>query len=334
MWDLRRRLHAKNSSRVHDWASLVVYCALPYDIDDQLEHTRSVSSKLRFKAAMQRADHEIAKLNRSDGAPPTDAVAACCERVEAALQDGDLANRAMPTTGLFDTEGLGMQASNAKKQAQRLFELAVAIDAPARSDDPSAMPPSDPTEPTTRADDLLRRSVDLLETARRGYGKAARQNVGETADLVKKQSLHWVMTQYLSLQAVFGATLSPDEWHAAKLSADYELQASSGIARAWALGTLVELHLLALGSATSDEADAAAHRRDAEAHLDELHRLAPPDSFEIESTLDQMTRYTDWWGHERFATFLGEMQTAQDPSWTRDWRQLTDCASALVAKLR
>ena len=77
----------------------------------------------------------------------------------------------------------------------------------------------------------------------------------ETDGIIRKnRSVHWVMTQYLSLRAVLGEPFLPDHWSAAKVSAEVDIYSLNSHAEtaAWAHGSMAELYLILLAYDPAD----------------------------------------------------------------------------------
>jgi hypothetical protein len=123
-----------------------------------------------------------------------------------------------------------------------------------------------------------------LERARDWYRRGSERNL----------SHHWTAVQYLCLEAALGGRI-PDAglWHAAVMAARIDLRSPRPMDAIWALGSLLELHLLAplagLPSQTGEAQAAWAQMRAAVAALER------PDPFPIESTRRQLRRYVQWW---------------------------------------
>ncbi|NJL29193.1 MAG: CHAT domain-containing protein, partial [Thermoanaerobaculia bacterium] len=225
--DLRRQLYSLHAQDAHDWASLVVYANLPIDLASQLEDTRYEQAKAAINAALNALDREIAGF---DNTPDTggEKAAALNRTMETLLERADAAAAKMPTEGAYETEGLGMKASTEKRKAQMRFQLALKLQSAQHLD---------------RARSELGESLEVLVAARSLYWQAARQNMIQAdRPLKRKRSLHWVMVQQLSLEAVLGESLTDahrDCWSAARTSALADLEGGDRSLRAWAHGSLL-----------------------------------------------------------------------------------------------
>jgi len=310
--EIRAELHARYTSRWHDWASLVVYEALPRDMAQQLERARYFQAKRAVDAALQRID------DAAEGADVL-AVAASGTTPEAALANlfGATARALehLPVDGPFAIECTGLRASAGKRLAQVAFALA------ARG---SGTP-------------LGKDCLELLDDARAGYERAVRGLlVGDGRTLQHIATLHWLAVQLESLSAVLGKPPEPGRWEAAKLCADMYAGHAELEERAWAQGSLAELWLLTL-SRPARETDETAARDAAERvlqHARELARMYPSrDGFPVASTRRQFARYVDWWGHPRFERDLAAQGVDRRVTWSGAGR-LLEVAAAVVRILQ
>jgi hypothetical protein len=273
---LRAQLHSRYNSTRHDWASLVVYEALPLKLGDQLYFLRYGQSRRALDAALEgidravqgKSDHSLAKLS---------------DAVELAVQH-------LPLEGQYAVECLGLRASARKRLAQAAFTLA------ARS----------PGE--TGSWDQL----DLLEQAWGDYREAVRRLLvkegPEGTTVQRVATLHWVLVQAVCLDAVLGKT--------AKFSADLHCVHNDLEERAYAFGSLAELYLLRLAGQSLSKEDQQKLIESALAHADRLVSAYPFRSeFPVTSTLRQFRRYVDWWGSEGFEEALAARGPTPRPAW-------------------
>ena len=63
--EIRAELHARYTSRWHDWASLVVYEALPQALGEQLDRVRYFQSRRALDAALERIDRAVREVDAS-----------------------------------------------------------------------------------------------------------------------------------------------------------------------------------------------------------------------------------------------------------------------------
>ncbi len=285
LYKLRSDLHSMFRS-THDWASLVIYESLPDDLDAELEELRYRQAKLAVEAALGEADREIATGKTLDLA-----------RRKQLFKRVDVANSHLPRCGRFTIEALGLMGSSAKRRAQAEFNAGRELQARERYD-------------------RLRSCYDLLDQACNDYEQAAR--IPNGPDHWRLSSLHWVLTQMLSLGKVIGRKYALRNWENAVRAAEFCLGHHDTSQQLWAHGSLAELYLLRLvkdfshlpvepsdlepefyGDEPTSFGDSASH------HANQLIELARGrDPFFIQSTLRQFHRYCDWWGHPDFTAWL------------------------------
>jgi len=278
LYGIRAELHSRFTNRSHDWASLVVYEALPHDLDRQLEEVVYARTKAALDAALGEFEHTV-----GDGASPgEEALTALAGRVERA-------RRRLPATGPYALECLGLRAACAKRLAEIEFRLGAAA--------------GEPEESRRR----LERCHELLEDAGHDYRQAMVGFLiasGETVQ--RKASLHWVLVQTSSLATLLGDRLDElgeERWMTGRLTAQLYLDHPDPEERAWAHGSLAELWLLRIAAVPPERrAEAAARAR---RHAAEIRRLFPRrGAFPVESTRSQFARYVDWWGSPAFDAHL------------------------------
>jgi hypothetical protein len=291
---LRGKLHALCPD-THDWASLVMYANLPPDLDQQLLDVRYSQARRAIDCALDRIDKSI------DHKIPLDEA-----KMEKLLERVDDAAGQMPTTEGYETEGLGMLASTEKRKAEICFHAILNLS------------PEDGNQKG-----LKKRSIEYLRKSLHLYEQAYKENMREASGIIRKnRSVHWVMTQYLSLRAVLGETFLPDHWSAAKVSADVDIRSHEGDVETvvWAHGSMFELYLMLLAYAPAVvkrqlELGQKEVREKARWHISELLSIAGHDSFPIYSTARQLERYINWWGHEIFESLLAEHNINRQRSW-------------------
>jgi len=282
---LRAELHARYTTTFHDWASLVVYEALPRSLEDQLDSLRYRQAKRAMDAALQRVDLAVAG---SEATEPT---------LTSAVRAAEAAIGRLPLTGRYAVECLGLRGSAGKRLAQAAHELA-GVSAERRA--PAKWKGADP--------------YDLLDKARRDYEEAERRFVmNEAQPLQRVATLHWVAVQAVALAVILGKRLDDrveGAWQVARLAADLYCNHPDTEERAWAHGSLAELWLLRLGTAGVTDNLAARCRDDAIRHAEEIVRIYPDrDAFPVTSTARQVQRYLDWWGRAAFAEGLAARGT-------------------------
>ena len=270
---LRSELHSRYGNDSHDWASLVVYEALPPDILEQLEAVRYSQGKLRLDAALERVDLAVsASIKNGRPVPEVD-------HLEADVRS---ATAALPQDGTYEMECRGLEASAMKRLAQAAYLQAKS------SDKPEA---------------LIGRSCDRLEDALVSYNRAGAIFLRNDASAAQRvATLHWVLVQELSVRAVLREQIEQPLWGAAFLAATSYLDHPSREERAWAHASLAELWLLRLAtSGLADDEHSGPSVKVLE-HVQHVAQLYPnEDSFPIRSTRKQLRRYLDWWGEDGFA---------------------------------
>ncbi|MEO8751895.1 MAG: CHAT domain-containing protein [Casimicrobiaceae bacterium] len=292
---LRAELHARYTSTWHDWASLVVYEALPHTLGLQLDALRYEQTRRAMNAALERIDRAVqGKSNES--------LDVLNMAIEKAVQQ-------LPLAGQYAVECLGLRASARKRLAQAAFTLAAQASGAKGAWDP----------------------FDLLEQAWSDYNEAVRRllvNDGTTVQRVA--TLHWVLVQAVCLAAVLGKEADDDRWNAAKLCAELYCVHDSLEERAWAFASLAELYLLKLARQDLTVEEQQQVVGTAVAHADRLVSAYPfRTEFPVTSTLRQFRRYVDWWGNAAFEHVL----TVRGPSSRPPWDRLIETAQVLIKKL-
>jgi CHAT domain len=257
--DTRVTLYKNQQVAGHDWASLVGYAQLPEGYRHHLLDVRLESLLAALKTIQRRVDRLV---SAGDGDPGHfDGVAkqvqARISTLESFLAESEETRR----RGVLE-EHLGLLGSAEKRLAELYFVR-------------SGLGDTD----TWRVE--MRKAMGR---SRDWYEKGSERNLSD----------HWPAVQYLSLEAALAGRIgNPDLWHAAVAAAGIDRRDSKGTGAIWALGSLLELYLLAPFAGQSsrmDEARAAwAEMRHAVA------ALQPPDPFPIESTERQLRRYAGWW---------------------------------------
>ena len=292
---LRAELHVRFTRTYHDWASLVVYEALPREFEDQLDTLRYFQARRAMDAALQRVDLAVRESQPNESAL-TDAVGAATAAIAG-----------LPLTGHYAVECLGLRASARKRLAQTGQKLA------------------------DRRRDLD--PFDLLEKSRRDYEEAVRRFVmKEGLPSQYAATLHWVGVQAVALAVILGRSLEErveGAWQVARLAADLYLQHPDVLEQAWAHGSLAELWLLRLATRGLADDVKAGYRQRAIQHAKELVRIYPDrDAFPVTSTSRQFQRYLDWWGSPRFAEGLARPGAERAP-----WDDLLSAAREMVEVL-
>jgi CHAT domain/Metallo-beta-lactamase superfamily len=291
LYRLRTELHSRFGGRSHDWASLVVYEALPAPehLDRQLQEVVYARSKSALEAALKALEQAI-----EDGDPGQEQLAKLAARVEGA-------RARLPQSGPYALEGLGLSAASYKRLAYVEFSLALL-----------------PGAQSEVAEWHMKKCHSQLQRASEGYRRAAIEFLrlsGETVQL--KATLHWVLVQALSLATLLGDKLDglgEDHWRTGRLSAEVYLGHTSIEERAWAHGSLAELWLLRLAAVKAEErAEIAARARHHAAHI--LRLFPGRGAFAVESTQRQFDRYVTWWGDAAFGRWVSEKAGVDRDGW-------------------
>jgi beta-lactamase superfamily II metal-dependent hydrolase len=282
---LRAELHARYTSNWHDWASLVVYEALPQALADQLETLRYFQTKRAISAVLERIDRAV-KQSSKDAKISLKDLDADVESVVGRL----------PLNGPYAAECVGIRASSRKRLAQAAFKLA------------------------TQAPSGWRDPYDLLDEAHLDYQRAARALLVIAAGPAQRvATLHWVLVQVESMALILGRDADEGRWTAARLSAQMYLEHPATEERAWAYASLAELYLIRLGDPDLLPERRKAFSEYAVDHVKELARLYPRrDEFPVRSTRAQFSRYVDWWGTPRFGEGLEQRRLSRRAPWDGD----------------
>ncbi len=262
----RVALYKSREQAGHDWASLVGYARLPEGYADHLLDVR-LECVLAALKMMQGWSDEM--LKRGDGDPLRfDQVATQLRARIKALEGFSKEPENAGRRGILD-ENVGLLGSAEKRLAELCFVRARLGDA-------------------AHWHQLMRAA---LERSRNWYRRGSESNL----------SHHWTAVQSLSLDAVLdGRIANPTSWHIAVRAA--EIDRTRAIENAdqeqsrkkiWALGSLIEIYLLAPLAGQSPPVDAA---RNALAEMKALVReQSGGDTFSLESTERQLRRYVNWW---------------------------------------
>ncbi len=295
---LRAELHARYTSVWHDWASMVVYEALPQALDDQLDTLKYFQAKRAIDAGLQRIDLAIQ-------APTGESLAELDEAIERAVDH-------LPLGGPYAVECVGLRASSRKRRAQAAFVLASRAPDPVKS---------------------WRDPFDLLEQAWLDYNVAVRGLlINEGRAVQRVATLHWVLVQVACLAAVLGKDYDEERWIAAKHCADLYLGHRDLAERAWAHASLAELWLLRLCEPGVGADERKRFIESAHDHAHELVRAYPSRTeFPVLWTLRQFKRYADWWGRPEFVDGLARRNGGRRVSW--EDCELIKTATRLIERL-
>jgi len=288
---LRAELHARYTSQWHDWASLVVYEALPQSLFEQLDTLRYSQSKRASDAVLERIDIAVQKTVE-------DSESESLEKLEADLQQ---AVDRLPMNGHYGVECLGLRASSLKRRARAAFTLS-----------------------GVRSSRYLKHPQDqyeLLDKALHDYEQAGRGLLLNDAHAVQRvATLHWVLVQVVSLSAVLGREVDDSRWKAAMLCAELYRDTLIVEDRAWAHGSIAELYLVRLATPNLTLQEKKELSETALEHARTLSRFYPwSDEFPIKSTRRQFERYVDWWGTLEFERVVTNQNFRGRGSWADEF---------------
>lgn len=303
----RATLHATEAI-AHDWASVVIYDGTPDDLEDQAVRCRY----MRSKTALGRAQDLLREPDRDTNIADPKALT-------------ELALELLPADVGYEREKQGLIASHAKMMAELSANNAEAVDA------------------APGAEAIKARG--FLEQARHHYHRAARDFLDPGQAKQLDATLHWVLTQALSLDrllgdsgselgwseddvAAFGRTTEEQAWDLAFQSATVPAQSSPD--EVWGHGSLMELWLLKLFEDLEPEGIGRAKRL-AQHHATRIAQLSDAsDPFPIFSTKRQLQRYAELWTPQfRALLKLDELDADQ----TRRWELVRSTARELIELL-
>ncbi len=259
----RDALRASTNETYYDRVAVVGYVQLDEGIEAQLTRRKLEISLARLKAISGAAGEEIGRIQKQDA--DESAVArwqALLTKFEAVRTVLKSETRKFEEDSYlrrqFEEEALGLLASSLKREAEAAWRLSQALE-----------------DEKLKAESLAY-SRERLADAATAYRDAAEPS----------RDRHWVWVQSLALRTVMQGELPEDDadWIVASVVAGDD-------SFIWGLGSRCELQVLA---AWLDDQEATGQIR---LLLDELVDRCPTDDpFPVESTLDQLARYGDWWG--------------------------------------
>lgn len=307
LYAVRRDLHSAMSLDTHDWASLVVYEALPADLAAQLEEVRYWQARRAQEGALLRLE---AHAREDDGANERKAVLA------AALVDVEDRLAALPARGPYALECAGLRAAAYKRIAQAALEQVLAAG------------------PGARANSLITECRRRLDNARTEYWRATKTFLAPSSEALRRKSnLHWLLGQVISLDVVLGQPLDKALLITARLAAEIDLEGASAVDRAWAHVSLTEFALLELADVGLSEAEREAQARTALDHARRILDLVGRASEHVSTTARQFDRYVSWWGNPDRQSLFAEMGIPGRPHWHAS-NGLVPTAQRVVALLR
>jgi hypothetical protein len=287
LYRVRLMLHALNASRVHDWASLVIYEALPPNLNDQLFEVCYAQSRAALEQRLVRME------KAADGSAALPNADEYARLVAAVLK----AHGALPDNGPYASECVGLRAASWKRLAQVDYKLAK-------------------SSTGTECEDHAESCYLNLQKAVADYRAAANAFLVNSDEPVRrKATLHWLLGQVLSLDAVLGEPFNPDYWTMARFSAEADLDRPQADGVIWGHGTMAELKLLRLTDGSLTDVQAAEFSKEV---LEEASKLVGQNglvSEPVSSTRRQFERYINWWSQNDFAEMMQPFEVPAKDSW-------------------
>jgi hypothetical protein len=285
--DLRRQLHTQFPT-THDWASITAYASLPpnLDFERQLASVQIRRAMDSINVALHDADEVTRRFSektiRRSGAPQRNVdqealLQTTREQVVAAKKRLERLLKKHPSQR---ARIVGNLASTEKREAEILYS-------------------------TTRIGKLndvdreqaLADAITALERARNYYWDAFLANRANHWAIVQFMSLTIVLQKMGRLSPTAGGEQTPSKlWALAETQSLTDLQSDQKLSRAWAMGNLLELYLLAPlidGIRERDPIENFSAR--ARRYASELVGEAGPASFAVFSTRRQVARYLEWY---------------------------------------
>jgi hypothetical protein len=257
--EIRQRLNT-GSRTDHDWASLVIYAAIPPGFTAAVEAFRDRQTQTLIDVALDRAQKMI-DLHRpaADVEPIFEEI-----RKEArAWRDRGPRGSAWALSYAAEVERFGMSGAIEK----RIAELRM------------------------KTGDHRGALVSWRES-RDWYREAVEKR---KRDVERVRVSHWVLTQYLSLSAVLKERVDPTWWTTAREMVEAQLKVGVDASeQAWANATLAELALLATVYGDDVSRDPSRVREQVINYCREIRRLVGDESFHVSSTCRQFQRYLDF----------------------------------------
>jgi len=299
--NLRTKLYALKSNDNHDWASLVVYESLDGSMEKSLLDTRYMQARRAIDAILGPADDFIDKKDEEDKEDKASIKELKLKYTEM-FKAVDAIAKKFPDDDFYLAEVLGLQGSAEKRKGGFYSKIG-----------------------------SFEESFDALIESRKYYSKAldralmSRENNGKL-----KSSVHWLVTQYLSLSTVVRCEYDMGYWHTAKQSADIDIRVGEDQV-VWAHGSLAELYLLLLMVDKDKRPGALSDKKVTELavnHAKKVKELFGGDLFKVSSTKRQFKRYRDWWWSPKFQNFI-DGKTCEKPKGKS--KSLHDCVKELLS---
>lgn len=272
LYELRQRLRTQ-CPETHDWASIVAYSSVPLDFDHQvaLFRYRQLHSRLYLKLGI--LDDYLDGKEITAILPPVYPDMKSLYRSIREDQKRWLNSLDARATGKDRAEILGITAAAEKR-------IGLCLEKEERE---QSEPASKPTAQEAAHVSAYRKSRDLYKQA-----------------MELEPENHWVLTQFLSLQAILHPSDSAkllskewgETWNAARHYSKWSLRNKTGRNKAWALGTLAELEMLGVVYAPAGAPSYRDKARDSIFQCcQQIVELMGSDSFEVRATQLQFLRY-------------------------------------------
>lgn len=297
--DLRRQLHAEFPA-THDWASLTAYSSLPADFNAQLAAAQIQRAMTSIDVALGQADAVVERL------PPVAPLAPLRppRGRKAQASAAEPANAVEPTTA--ELMGALDAAINRVRAAKQRLQHTMERHGSQRTRILGLLASTEKREAALSHQRHLRsRKASDREAQRAAMWTSLARSRALYFQCYERERVPYWTTQYLSLTVVLraggqvaGDADSPGRdsaalWSLAEVQALHDLDSLQSVERAWALGNLIELYLLAPaikglgGRGTGWDTLAASLAR-------RLADGAAEGAFEVFSTRRQVQRYLDW----------------------------------------
>lgn len=272
LYELRQRLRTQCSD-THDWSSIVAYSSVPLDFGHQVAMFRYRQLKSRLYLKLDILDDYLDGKEISAILPPVYQDMKSLYRSIREDQERWLNSMDQRATGKERAELLGITAAAEKR-------IGLCLEKEAREQSDLAPKPNAQDAAHVSA---YKKSRDLYKLA-----------------MELEPENHWVLTQFLSLQAILHPSASPislskewgETWSAARHYSKWSLRNKSGRDKAWALGTLAELEMLGVVYASLVAPSYKDKARDSILQCcQQIVEIMGQDSFEVRSTQLQFQRY-------------------------------------------
>ena len=279
--ELRQRLRT-SCPDTHDWASIVAYATVPWDIEKQVGNFRDKQTRARIDTKFARID-DLTQGRAFDSQMEetvTAEVETLCATIRQELKEW-CEDPAVQPSGKECAERLGVSAASEKRIGSAYGIMS----------------------------GKNKESLDAYQKSCELYRKA----IGAEA------SNHWVITQYLSMIAITrhfasgNMTSLANEyghwWTSARQISRWRLPTEVGVDRAWANGTLAELELLGAVYGEAGYKKESAKTKITR-YCKEILEICGPNTFPVQSTERQFRRYIDIWRREEWGELAQAALTA------------------------